>query len=54
LPFSLKDILGGPFRLGGKLRNFSFDQIAKDWIELRSRMRVIVGNILDIWSDQFV
>ena len=50
--FSGKLLLG--LLLGGKPSNLSFDQTAKLRIELRSRMRVIVGNILDVWSNQFV
>ena len=50
LCFSFHTSFGGKLILAGKLSNFSFHQIAKDRIELRSRMRVIVGNVLDIWS----
>jgi hypothetical protein len=49
LRVSFQTIFGGQPILGGKLSNFGFDQIAKNRIELRSRMRVIVGNVLDIW-----
>ena len=50
----VQTIFSGKLLLGGKPSNFSFDQTAKLRIELRSRMRVIVGNILDVWSNQFV
>src|SRR5262249_7803735 len=54
LRFSLNNTAGGGLLLGGKPSHFSFDQAAKLGIELRARMRVVVGDILYIWSNQFI